>query len=118
MSPASERQFAGCLEDSAHGTAQQIRLPCYHPDGPEEASGHPPVFEEVSKHLSRHQPQGTHVRTNVQTAQRTPRPESPYSHKCSNSKLKVANSEDSMQPSGRPLSWSRHLPENSKSVLY
>jgi hypothetical protein len=33
-------------EDSAQFTAQQGLLPTYHPDGPEEASGHPSVFEE------------------------------------------------------------------------
>jgi hypothetical protein len=43
-------------EDSAQFTAQQSRFPTYRPDGLEEASGRPSVFEEASKHLSRHQP--------------------------------------------------------------
>jgi hypothetical protein len=62
VSPTLERQFSGCPEDSARGTTQQRRLPCYRPDGPS-------VFEEESEHLSRHQSQKINVRIDVQTAQ-------------------------------------------------
>jgi hypothetical protein len=94
-------KFLEVKEDSDELTTQQRRFSCYHPDVPEEASERSLEFEEVSEHLSRHQPQGTHVRTDVWTAQQTPTPESTYSHRCPNNKLKDANSEDSMQPSGR-----------------
>jgi hypothetical protein len=70
VSPASERQFSGYPEDSARGTTQQRRFPCYHLDGPS-------VFEEESEHLSRHQSQKTNVCIDVQTAQRTSTPEAP-----------------------------------------
>jgi len=94
-------QFLEVKEVSDALTTQQRWFPYYRPDDSDEASRRPPVFEEMSEHLSRHQPQGTHVRTNIRTAHRTPTPESTCSHKCLNSKLKVANSEDSMQPSRR-----------------
>jgi hypothetical protein len=55
-------------KDSDALTAQQRRFPYYRPDGPEEAFGCPSVFEKVFEHLSKHKPQGTHVRTGVRTA--------------------------------------------------
>jgi hypothetical protein len=88
-------------EDSDALTAQQIQFPCYHPDGLEEEFGRPSVFEEVSEHFSRHQPQGTHVCIDIRTTQRTSTLKSTCSHRCPNSKLKAANSEDRMQPSER-----------------
>jgi len=66
----SKKAIFRLQEDSVQFTAQQSRFPTFRIDGPEEASGHPSVFEEVSEHLSRHQPQETHVYINVMIAQR------------------------------------------------
>jgi hypothetical protein len=93
---SSRKTIFGCQEDFAQLTAQQSRFPTYRPDNPEEASRCPSVFEEVSEHLSRHQPHGTDVRTDVQTAT----PESTCLHRCSNGKLKAGNSEHCKQPFG------------------
>jgi hypothetical protein len=86
------------VQQNAANTKTNTLLPSGRP---KRESGCPPVFEEVSEYLSRHQPQGTHVRTDVQTAQRTTSPESTWSHRCPNSKLKAVKSEENMQPSGR-----------------
>jgi hypothetical protein len=80
---------------------QESQFPTYRPSGPKEASRRPLVFEEVSEHLSRHQPQGTNVRTDVRTAQQTATPESTYLYRCPNSKLNAANSEHCKQRSER-----------------
>jgi hypothetical protein len=64
---SSRKAISRHQEDYVQFTAQQSRFPTYRPDGPEEASERPSVFKEVSEHLSRHQPQGTHVRIDVQT---------------------------------------------------
>jgi hypothetical protein len=42
-----------------------------------------------------------HVRTNVRIVQQTPKLENSCSMRSPNSKLKAANSEDSIKPSGR-----------------
>jgi len=98
---SSRKVISRCQEDSAEFTTQQSQFPTYCPDGPKELFGRPSVFGEVSKHLSRHKPQGTHVCIDVRTAQRTTTPESICLHKCPNSKLKAANSEHCMQSSRR-----------------
>lgn len=68
---SSRKVISRCQEDSAEFTTQQSQFPSYCPDGPKESFGCPSVFGEVSKHLSRHQSQGTHVCIDVRTAQRT-----------------------------------------------
>jgi hypothetical protein len=62
------KAISRCQEDSAQFTTQQSRFPTYRLDGLEESFRRPLVFKEVSEHLNRHQPQGTHVRTDVQIA--------------------------------------------------
>jgi len=59
MSQYQERQFSKLSEDFVRGTAQQRRFSYYRSEGLKEAFGRPLVFEEVSEHLSRHQPLGT-----------------------------------------------------------
>jgi hypothetical protein len=94
-------QFSKVKENSNALIALQRQFLLWPSERPEEASGRPPVFEEVFKHFSKHQSQRTHVRTDVRTTQRTPRPESSCSMRSLNSKLKAVNNEDSMQLSGR-----------------
>jgi hypothetical protein len=65
---SSRKEISSCQEDSMQCTAQQSRFTYYHSGSPEEASGRPSVFKKVPKHLSRHQPQGTHVCIDVRTA--------------------------------------------------
>jgi hypothetical protein len=98
---SSRKAISKCQEDFGQFITQQSRFPTYRPNGPEEVSGRPLVFEEVSEHLHRHQPQGTHVRTDVRTAQRTVTPKSTCLQRCPNSKLKAATSEHCKQQSGR-----------------
>jgi len=87
---SQESQFPEVKENSDAFTAQQRRFLLW-------PSGRPPVFE----HLSRHQSQRAHVRTDVRATQGTPTPASTCLHRCPNSKLVTANSEDNMQPFGR-----------------
>lgn len=61
----------------------------------------PISVQRMSKHLSKHQPQGTHVCTDVQTAQGTETPKSTCLHRCPNGKLEARNSEHCKQPSRR-----------------